>query len=104
MEPFFSALVAAVAFKQIFKPQVYASLIPVVVGVSIACATDVSFSWLAFLTAMASNLAFALRANFSKSSMSIFKKEDNKTMSPANVYGVVTIQAFLILLPLVSKN
>ena len=103
MEPFFSALVAAVAFRQVFKPQVregplkssggesdrlhigvssifpsswparplkkgiptathrpdpplpfqvYASLIPVVLGVSVACAHDVSFSWPAFVTAM----------------------------------------------------
>lgn len=38
MEPFFSALVAAVWFRQVFRWQVYASLIPVVAGVSIACA------------------------------------------------------------------
>ncbi|CAM9460581.1 unnamed protein product, partial [Ectocarpus sp. 13 AM-2016] len=38
MEPFFSALVAAVWFRQIFRWQVYASLLPVVAGVSLACA------------------------------------------------------------------
>lgn len=32
--------------------QVYASLLPVVLGVSVACAHDVSFSWPAFITAM----------------------------------------------------
>lgn len=37
MEPFFSALVAAVCFGQVFRPQVYASLMPVVSGVSLAC-------------------------------------------------------------------
>jgi len=100
LEPFFSALVAAVCFKQIFKTQVYLSLLPVVLGVAVACANDVSFGWLAFLTAMASNLAFALRANFSKSALAVFKKEENSSMTPANVYGVVTILAFLLLLPL----
>jgi solute carrier family 35 protein E1 len=88
LEPFFSALVAAVCFKQIFKPQVYLSLLPVVLGVAVACANDVSFGWL------------ALRANFSKSALAVFKKEQNSSMTPANVYGVVTILAFLLLLPL----
>lgn len=38
MEPFFSALVAAAFFRQVFRWQVYASLLPVVAGVSLACA------------------------------------------------------------------
>ena len=38
MEPFFSALVAAVWFRQVFRWQVYAALLPVVAGVSLACA------------------------------------------------------------------
>lgn len=38
MEPFFSAIVAAVCFRQVFRWQVYASLLPVVAGVSLACA------------------------------------------------------------------
>lgn len=154
LEPFFSAVVAAIAFKEIFKPQVngstsaiwlllpypsrwvasslspsglhpplytlsppfplvtilfhsvhgwvvqvYAALIPVVAGVSIACYTEVSFSWLSFATAMASNLAFTLRANYSKFSMVVFKKEDNKTMDAANIYAVMTLLSFGLLLP-----
>ncbi|CAN0467903.1 unnamed protein product, partial [Scytosiphon promiscuus] len=38
MEPFFSALVAAVWFRQVFRWQGYAALLPVVAGVSLACA------------------------------------------------------------------
>ena len=38
IEPFFSALVAAVWFGQVFRWQVYASLLPVVAGVALACA------------------------------------------------------------------
>lgn len=41
MEPFFSALVAAVCFRQVFRWQVYASLVPVVAGVALACAKGV---------------------------------------------------------------
>lgn len=69
----------------------YLSLIPVVAGVAIACYTEVSFSWLSFATAMASNLAFALRANYSKLSMLHFKKEGDRSMSAMNVYAVVTV-------------
>lgn len=55
----------------------------------------------------ASNLAFALRANFSKSAMTLFKRDadddnGNRNMTPANVYGVVTIMAFLLAAPLVG--
>lgn len=38
MEPFFSAVVAGVWFRQVFRWQVYAALLPVVAGVSLACA------------------------------------------------------------------
>jgi solute carrier family 35, member E1 len=65
-EPLFSAAVAAAAFGQVFRPQVYAALAPVVGGVAVACATELDFSWLSFAAAMASNAFFALRANYSK--------------------------------------
>ena len=77
----------------------YAALIPVVAGVSIACYTDVTFSWLSFCTAMASNLAFTLRSNYSKIAMMAFKKENNKTMTAANLYAVLTLLSFGLLVP-----
>jgi solute carrier family 35, member E1 len=45
---------------------VYAALLPVVGGVALACLKELDFSWVSFGAAMASNLLFALRANFSK--------------------------------------
>ena len=97
LEPFFSAAVSAVVFKKIMKPQVYASLIPVVGGVSYACLKEHYFSWLAFWTAMGSNLAFALRAVVSKSAMG---SPIGENMSSTNLFGVVTISAFLISIPI----
>jgi len=79
--------------------KVYAALIPVVLGVAIACYTDVSFSWLSFTTAMASNFAFTLRSNYSKMAMVTFKKENNKTMTAANIYAVMTVLSFGMLVP-----
>eukprot|EP00611_Tribonema_gayanum_P027030 TRINITY_DN6575_c0_g1_i5.p1 TRINITY_DN6575_c0_g1~~TRINITY_DN6575_c0_g1_i5.p1 ORF type:complete len:409 (+),score=155.03 TRINITY_DN6575_c0_g1_i5:122-1228(+) len=96
-EPLFSALVAAVAFGQVFKPQVYAALLPVVGGVAVACAKELNFSWVSFVAAMSSNLFFALRANYSKVLM---QKRLGRNVEPANLYALITMVAFVLCLPL----
>ena len=98
LEPFFSALVSAFIFGKWMKPQVYATLIPVVSGVGYACMKERYFSWLAFWTAMGSNVSFALRAVLSKQSMTAGDVGAN--MSPTNTFGVVTMMAFLISMPI----
>ena len=97
LEPFFSAAVSVVVFGKRMKPQVYASLIPVVGGVSYACLKELSFSWLAFWSAMGSNLAFALRAVVSKSAMT---PSTGENITSTNLFGVVTIAAFLVSIPI----
>lgn len=96
LEPFFSALVSALVFGKWMKPQVYATLIPVVGGVSYACMKERSFSWLAFWTAMGSNVAFALRAVMSKSAMTSYIGEN---INSVNLFGLVTWAAFFISIP-----
>ena len=49
LEPFFSAVVSGIFFGKWMKPQVYATLLPVVGGVGYACLKERSFSWLAFV-------------------------------------------------------
>ena len=44
LEPFFSALVSGVALGAWMRPQVYATLLPVVAGVALACYSTLSFS------------------------------------------------------------
>mmetsp|Transcript_2167 Transcript_2167/g.4980 ORF Transcript_2167/g.4980 Transcript_2167/m.4980 type:complete len:407 (-) Transcript_2167:122-1342(-) len=97
LEPFFSAAVSVVVFGKRMKPQVYASLIPVVGGVSYACLKELSFSWLAFWSAMGSNLAFALRAVVSKSAMT---PSTGENITPTNLFGLVTISSFLFSIPI----
>lgn len=97
LEPFFSALVSAIVFGKWMKPQVYATLIPVVAGVGYACLKERFFSWLAFYTAMGSNMAFALRAVTSKSAMS---KPIGKDLSSANLFALVTWIAFFASIPI----
>ena len=96
LEPFFSAVVSALVFGKWMKPQVYATLIPVVGGVSYACLKERSFSWLQFNTAMGSNLAFALRAVMSKMAMTTTVGEN---VGPATLFGVVTTYAFVYSIP-----
>ncbi|EJK45492.1 hypothetical protein THAOC_35890 [Thalassiosira oceanica] len=98
LEPFFSAVVSAVVFGKWMAPQVYATLIPVVGGVAYACLKERSFSWLAFYTAMGSNVAFALRAVVSKSALNSSGLGEN--LNSVNLFGVVTIWAFFQSIPL----
>lgn len=102
LEPLFSAVVSALTFGTWMAWPVYASLVPVVGGVGYACMKERSFSWLAFYTAMGSNLAFAFRAVLSK--MVMTGNADNAigtNMSSANTFGLVTIFASVISIPCV---
>jgi solute carrier family 35 protein E1 len=99
LEPFFSAIVSGILLKNWMPAPVYATLVPVVGGVGYACLKERSFSWLAFGMAMASNVAFALRAVLSKVAMSTTTNLGTNLTSP-NVFGLVTIAAFFISIPM----
>lgn len=96
LEPFFSAMISGLVFGKWMKPQVYATLIPVVGGVGYACLKERSFSWLAFWMAMSSNLSFALRAVVSKTAMTSYVGEN---MNAVNLFAVVTIASFFLCIP-----
>lgn len=98
MEPFFSAMVSAAVFSQVFPLRVYLALIPVVGGVAMACYTGLTFSWRSFLFASASNLLFACRANFSKALMK--GRGTVAEMSAPNLYACVTLCAFALCAPI----
>lgn len=68
-EPLFSALVSRILLNQKMDIRVYLSLIPVVGGVCLACASSTEFTWIAFCAGMFSNLLFAMRAVVSKQAM-----------------------------------
>lgn len=76
------------------------TLIPVVGGVAYACLKERSFSWLAFWTAMGSNLAFALRAVVSKTALDAKGGELGENLTSVNLFGAVTIYAFVQSIPL----
>ena len=65
-EPVVSAALSAVFLRQFMPLPVYLSLLPVIGGVGLASLKELSFTWLAFGTAMLSNVASASRAILSK--------------------------------------
>lgn len=69
------------------------SLVPIIFGVALASAGELSFNWMGFLTAMASNLTFGFRAVWSKMAMS-------KTLGSTALYAYTTLISVLICVPL----
>jgi solute carrier family 35 protein E1 len=91
LEPVFTSIGSYLVTGTVYPLPVYLSLLPIMAGVAIASATELSFTWLGFLTAMSSNVAFSARAIFSKKLMA--------KMTPLNLYNWVTIVALLFCLP-----
>jgi len=69
MEPFFSVVLSALFLGEAPSGAVLASLLPIVGGVALASASEVTFNWPGFLAAMGSNLTFQSRNVFSKKFM-----------------------------------
>lgn len=97
-EPVLSSLLNFLFMGEVLKWQVYASLLPIIGGVGLASASEMSFNWLCFGAAMGSNLGSAARAVYSKKVMSGGKI--GKNMDSANIYAVLTIMATFMLLPI----
>lgn len=118
MEPLFSAVASWLVLGQVMNFRVYISLLPVVVGVAMACAGAKEFSWISFWSGMGSNAFFAMRGVVSKivmeKSVSDRTRAINGTdadqrerghlqssqMSPANLFAAVTCISFLLSIPL----
>lgn len=96
-EPAFGAIGSAIVLGEVYSPSVYATLLPIISGVALSAVTQIKFSWPGFLFAMLSNVAFASRNIFSKLTMGDFKKDP--TLTPQNLYGIMSIVAVLIELP-----
>jgi len=97
-EPVVSAALSAIFLKQFMPIPVYLSLLPVIGGVGLASLKELSFSWLAFSTAMLSNVASASRAILSKTVMS--GKPIGENLNATNLYAVLTIISFIMILPM----
>jgi len=95
-EPVFTCVLSYIVLGTVFKWQVYAALLPIIAGVSLASLKELSFTWKALYGAVTSNVAFASRAVLSKKTMD---KPVGENMDAPNLYGVLTIIAFILSLP-----
>lgn len=96
-EPVVSSFLNFAFLGEVCPWQVYASLLPIIGGVGIASASELSFNWLCFGAAMGSNIGSASRAVYSKM---VMKGNIGENMDSANVYAVLTIMATFMLLPI----
>lgn len=73
------------------------SLIPIVLGVSIASISELYFTWTSFIGAMISNVAFAGRNVASRLALD---KPKGENITPENLFAILTIMSFIISIPL----
>jgi len=97
LEPLFTCLFSAVLLRQVFALPVYLSLVPVILGVALASASEVSFSMISLVSGLLSNVCFALRAISAKKLMS---RPVGENMHAQNLYGVLTMIALAAILPI----
>lgn len=74
--------------------KVWLSIIPIVLGCSLAAITEVSFNFQGLWGALISNVGFVLRNIYSKKSLQSFKE-----VNGLNLYGWITILSLLYLFP-----
>lgn len=91
LEPFFNAAASQFVLGHQIPLSLWLSLAPVVIGVSMASMTELSFNWTGFISAMISNVAFTYRSIYSKKAMT--------GMDSTNVYAYISIIALLFCLP-----
>ena len=96
-EPFFSALFSFMFLGDVPSIPVLLTLVPIVGGVVIASASEASFNWGGFLSAIASNITFQSRNVLSKKLMI---KKSNVGIDKMSMFQILTIMSFVILLPL----
>lgn len=91
LEPFFNAAASQFILGQSIPITLWLSLAPVVLGVSMASLTELSFNWLGFISAMISNISFTYRSIYSKKAMT--------DMDSTNLYAYISIIALFVCIP-----
>ncbi|TYH53318.1 hypothetical protein ES332_D09G091900v1 [Gossypium tomentosum] len=91
LEPFFNAAASQFILRQSIPLTLWLSLAPVVIGVSMASLTELSFNWTGFISAMISNISFTYRSIYSKKAMT--------DMDSTNVYAYISIIALFVCIP-----
>ncbi|KAM0901292.1 hypothetical protein ACQ4PT_020105 [Festuca glaucescens] len=99
-EPFFTVLLSAFFLGEWPSLLVLGSLVPIVGGVALASLTEVSFNWVGFWSAMASNLLNQTRNVLSKRLLGGEEMMQEESMDDINLFSVITVLSFLLSCPL----
>lgn len=97
MEPFFSVLLSSIFLNEKPTAAVLLSMVPIVGGVALASATEMSFNWAGFSAAMGSNLTFQSRNVLSKK----FMGKGKGSLDNINLFSVITMLSFCLMTPVV---
>jgi solute carrier family 35 protein E1 len=93
-EPVMSVVLAQVILGETYPVYVWASLIPIIAGCSLAAMKEVSFVWGGFNNAMLSNIGMVLRNIYSKKYLDEFKHIDG-----INMFALLSIISLLYTVP-----
>ena len=93
-EPVFSVIFSTILGDNTYPLSVWLSILPIVLGCSLAAVTEVSFNPQGLWGALISNVGFVLRNIYSKRSLESFKE-----VNGLNLYGWISIISLLYLFP-----
>lgn len=93
-EPVFSVIFSTILGDKTYPLSVWLSILPIVLGCSLAAVTEVSFNLQGLWGALISNVGFVLRNIYSKRSLESFKE-----VNGLNLYGWISIISLLYLFP-----
>lgn len=96
-EPVWSALISAVCFREFLPLPVYASLVPIIVGVGLASLKELTFSWYSFVAGTMSAVTSAGKAILSKKVLD--GKPLGENLTPANMFAILSIIGFIAIAP-----
>merc|ERR1719201_51100 len=96
-EPVWSALISAVIFRDFLPLPVYASLVPIMFGVSLASLKELTFSWMSFIAGTGSAVTSAAKAILSKKVLD--GKPLGENLTPANMFAILSILGFISIVP-----
>jgi Tpt phosphate/phosphoenolpyruvate translocator len=95
LEPAFNVVLSRLVLGEATPLPVMAALIPIMAGVAMASAAELSFNWYGFISAMVSNLTFGFRAVWSKKAMNSMKNSLGSTA----IYAWTTLISVFICFP-----
>mmetsp|Transcript_27926 Transcript_27926/g.88970 ORF Transcript_27926/g.88970 Transcript_27926/m.88970 type:complete len:411 (-) Transcript_27926:277-1509(-) len=97
-EPAFAAVIGVSLYSKTVSTARWVALIPVILGVVIASVSELSFSWVALISACTANTFAAFKANENKRLMDTEGIRD-RLGSVGNQFAVTTLLSFLISVP-----